>query len=599
MSETADPQNLRSGVARRLAAVAFADVAGYSRLMAAHDMETVNVWRKLRTEIMQPHMMRHGGRLAETAGDAILIEFSSAVSAVSWAVDVQRTIRSLQQHETEPRVPSLQLRIGINIDDIIDDNGILQGTGINVASRIHQAAEPGQIAVTSAVCDCVMNRLSASFRDLGMPPMKNIDRPIRVFLVEWDREASPTGVIQPYLEWSTRPTLAVLPFRNISGVDADEYFGEGITEDIITGLSRSRSLYVIARTSTLRYRDRKKDTREIAGELGVRYVLDGSVRRRQSSLRINTELIDVLNNRTIWAERFDGALDDLFDFQDRIATSIVSSLEPHVQAVETARIGNRPTESLDAYDCVLKAMSKLYLFTKDSFRETEALLERATSLDPSYAQAYTYLAWRLNFWIGEGHSLDLDADRARALWASRRSIELDPSDSFGLAVAGHVLAFIDRRPGDAVSLFEQALRLNQNSAFSWAMSALTAAYLGRADEAMERLQNVWRISPFDPLNFYFWIVAGIAAFVAERYEDAIAWLRKSRLANPRFVPPLRMLAASLALSGDEAGARKVAEELLAIEPTFRISSFVSWYPLQLDRDLARLEDGLRRAGLPP
>ena len=581
-----------STIKRRLAAIAFADVAGFSRLMAVDEVETVRRWRELRSEIMEPHMARHGGRVAQIAGDAVLVEFPSAVNAVRWAVDVQR---SQQTRSNEPDPAALRVRIGINVEDVIDDDGILQGDGVNITARIHQAAEPGQIVVTAAVRDYVMNRLPVAFHDLGMPSLKNIVRPVRVFAIEW---IGGQVVPHPYLQWSTRPTIAVLPFRTIGGTDDDSYFGDGITDEIITGLSRSRSLFVIARSSTLRYRDRQKDSRQIASELDVRYILDGSVRRQGTRLRINTELIDMMANRPIWAERFDGSTEDVFEFQDRIAANILGSLEPRLRAVEAARVLDRPTESLDAYHCVLKALSRLYLFTAESYREAGELLERAISLDPSYAQAHAYLAWWLNFRIGEGWSLDTKADSARAIAVSQRAVELDREDAFVLAVAGHILSFIGRRPAEAIELFDQALALNQNSAFAWGLSALTLAYLGRADEALERMQNVWRLNPFDPLNFYFLIIAGIAEFVAGRYSEAISWLRKSKRVNPRFIACLRMLAASLALSGDQASAQAVAQELLAIEPSFSVSKFVSWYPLQRAEDLARLEAGLRAAGLP-
>jgi tetratricopeptide (TPR) repeat protein len=263
-----------------------------------------------------------------------------------------------------------------------------------------------------------------------------------------------------------------------------------------------------------------------------------------------------------------------------------------------ARVGDRPTESLDAFHCVLRAMSRLYYFTEESYREAGDLLERAIVLDPSYAQAHAHLAWWLNFRIGEGWSRDRDADRTRALIVSQRAIELDPDDPFALAVAGHVLSFMGGSPEEALELFDRALALNQNSAFAWGLSALTLAYLGRPDDALERLQNVWRLNPFDPLNFYFWIVAGIAEFVAGRYDEAIVWLRRSRRANPRFIACLRTLAPALALSGDEAEAELVARQLLAIEPTFRVSAFISWYPLRRPDDLDRLAKGLRAAGLP-
>ena len=582
-----------STINRRLAAIAFADVAGYSRLMALDDVETVRRWKALRTEIMQPHMVRHGGRVAEIAGDALLVEFASVVNAVRWAADVQRTMHSTQSDKNP-----LHLRIGINVEDVIDEDGILQGDGVNIASRIHQAAEPGQIVVTAAVCDYVRSRLPLVFHDLGMPPMKNINRPVRVFAIEWVEGGKSDLVVQPYLQWSSRPTVAVLPFRTIGGTEGDDYYGDGITNEIISGLSRSRALYVIARSSTLRYRNREKDLRQIASELDVRYILNGSVQRQKTRLRINCELIDVGGDRPIWTERFQGSTDELFEFQDRITASILGTLEPSVRAVEAARVRDHPTESLDAYHCVLKALALLYLFTPESYRAAGELLERAIALDPSYPQAYAYLAWWLNFRIGEGWSPNPVVDRERALVVSQHAIELDGEDPFVLTVGGHILSFLGKKPHEAIEIFDRALALDENSAFTWGLSALTLAYLGRADEALGRLQNVWRLNPFDPLRFYFWIIAGIAEFVAGRYDESIAWLRKCKRANPRFIACLRMQAASLALSGQVTDAQAVARELLTIEPTFRVSTFISWYPLQRTDDLARLESGLRIAGLP-
>ena len=589
------PAVFTSAINRRLVAIAFADVAGFSRLMALNDAETVHRWKALRQQVMEPHMVRHGGRLVDLAGDGMLVEFASAVNAVRWAADVQRAQN--REPNNENRF-AMHLRIGINVDDVIAEDGRLQGDGVNIASRIHQAAEPGQIVVTAVVRDYVTNRLPVVFHDLGTPPMKNINRPIRVFAIEWVEGGKSDPLTQPYLQWSSRPTVAILPFRTIGGSDEDRYFGDGITDEIITELSRSRGLYVIARGSTLRYRDRGKDLRQIAAELDVRYVLDGSVQRQKNRLRISCELIDLTANRPIWAERFDGATDDLFQFQDSIATSILGRLEVRVRAVEAARVRDHPTESLDAYHCVLKAMALLYRFTPESYQTAGELLERAIALDPSYPQAYAYLAWWLNFRIGEGWSENPEADCARALHISQHAIELDAEDPFVLAVGGHILSFLGRKPVEAIDLFDQALALNQNLAFAWGLSALTLAYLGRPDEALERLQNVWRLNPFDPLTFYYWITTGIAEFVAGRYDEAIAWLRKCKRANPRFIAGLRMLAASLALSGNEVDARAVAEELLTIEPSFRVAPFISWYPLQRAVDLARLEAGLRAAGLP-
>lgn len=580
---------------RRLAAIAFADVAGYSRLIEADDVDAVHRWKALRMEIIEPLMMRHGGRIAEIAGDAVLIEFPSVVNAVKWAAQTQRMQRAVRSSDPA----ALQLRVSINVEDLIDDDGILQGDGVNIAARLHQAGAPGQIIVTARVRDFVLNRLPLKFRDLGTPAMKNIASPIRAFEIDW-LDGTKAHLPHPHLQWASRPTLAVLPFRTVNGTTEDAYFGEGITDEVITGLSRSRTMYVIARNSTLRYSERSNttDLRQIAAELDVRYVLDGSVWRKSEKLRIKVDLVDVTGNRVVWTQRFDGINDDVFDFQDRISASVIGSLEPRLQAVEVARAVDRPTESLDAYDCILKAMSRLYKFTDESFRETDELIERSIALDPSYAQAYAYKAWRLNFLFGESRSKDPAADRKSALEAAEHALELDPDDPFTICVTAQLQAFTMKNLDYANDLFDRALALDENSAFAWGLSALTRAYLGDPEDALERLQSHWRLNPYDPLNFYFWIVAGIAEFVAGRYSESIAWTRKSSRANPNFRPAFRILAASLALSGDEEGARAVAAKLLVLEPTFHVGRFLEWYPLRRQEDLIRLGDGLRAAGLP-
>lgn len=602
MSEEAvqdEPVEAREAPAikRRLIAMAFADVAGFSRLMALDDVETVKRWKALRSDVMDPLVKRHGGHVAGVSGDALLIEFPSVVDAVQWATLLQRTLHD-RLDLADPF--AIRLRIGINVDDVIDDDGLLQGDGVNIAARIHQAAEPGQIVVTGRVRDYLANRLPFRFRDLGTPPMKNIAQPVRVYAIDWMDDGASQPAPQPHLQWSSRPTVAVLPFRNVGGGDDDAYFGEGITDAIISALSRSRSMYVIARNSTLRYsaRGSNANLRQIAGELDVRYILDGSVWRQGLKLRIRVELIDMISQAQVWSQRFDGNADDIFDFQDRISSRIIGSLEPHVRAIESTRVASRPTESLDAYDCVLKALSCLYRFTDESFHESGLLIERALALDPDYAQAHAYKAWRLIFVVGEGRSTDLARDQAIALRAADRSVELDDEDPFVLGVAAHSYAFHSKQVDRANELFDRALELSENSAFAWGMSALTQAYVGNAEQALERLENFWRLNPDDPLNFYFYIVAGIAEFVAERYPEAISWTRRSARTNPRFMPALRMLAASLALSGDLATAQAVGLQLLAIEPSFRVSTLISWYPLRRPDDLARLKTGLEAAGLP-
>ena len=591
------PNSSKATFDRRLTALAFADVAGYSRLMTVDEIGTVTRWEQLRTEVLEPLLLEARGAIVEIRGDALLIEFASIIDAINWALNAQRaTARKWDKDDPE----ALHLRIAINIDDVIAEGTLLQGDGVNIAARIHQAAEPGQVVTTGLVRELAGNRAPANFVNLGTPKLKNIDRVVHIFAVESSSErAGSPNLHHPYLEWSSRPTVAVLPFLSVGEAERTNYFSQGITEDIITGLSRSRSLHVIARASMLRYAERDRNVHDIARELGVVYLLDGSVRRHGDRLRITAELVQVAQNRSMWAEHYDGAQADIFDFQDRIVSRLVGALEPRVRAAEAERVRNRPTSSLDAYDCVLKAASQLFLFTDESFRLSGEALERAIELDPSYAQAYAYSAWRLNFLVGEERSTDPDRDKARASAMSQRAIALDSEDAFSLAIAGHLLGFVEGRPQDAVLIFDNALALDENSALAWALSGLALSYCGRPDEAMERYNNAFKLSPFDQLNFSWWGAAGIAQFVAGRYSESVAWLRRSRLANPRFAGTLRMLSAALALQGNGTEAHAVAAELLKLDPKFRVRRFIEWYPLQRRDDLARLEQGLLAAGLPP
>ena len=582
-------------ITRRLAAVAFADVAGWSRLIERDDAATLRAWKALRAELIEPKILEYRGRLLEIAGDAVLIEFPSAVAAVTWALHIQQ---ALAHQEPGPAGIALTMRIGINVEDVIVDENKLIGNGVNVASRIHQLASPGEIVVTGAVREYVWNKMPVTFDDLGERDLKNISRPIHIYRVEV--QETPTEIpmrSQPHLSWTRRPAVAVLPFRNL-GDPAEVYFGEGITEDIISGLSRSHALYVIARNSTLRYRDHQMDPRAIAAELGVRYILEGSVRRQASRLRISSELIDAASNRTVWAEKFDGADNEIFEFQDRIAASIVGTLEPKVYQMEAARALEKPTESLDAYECVLRALSLLYTFDERDLVDSGRYLQRAVALDSGYAQAHAYLAWWFNLWRGEGRSTDPLGDAEKAVRASATAVELDPNDAFCLAVAGHIRAYLRKDLDSAADMFDRALRLNENCAFAWGVSGSTYCFLGRPDDALERLRNAWRLSPFDPLSFFFCTVAGIAEFVAGRYDQAVGWLRKAQRMNGRFVPCHRTLTAALALSGDIDGAAVAARDLLALDPRFSISVFGSWYPLRRPDDLDRFVAGLRLAGLP-
>jgi TolB-like protein len=529
-------------------------------------------------------------------GDGLFIEFESVVAAVRWAHDVQRAIaQSIDESDRD----SLLMRIGINVEDVIVDGDKRHGDGVNIAARIQQLASPGEVVMTAAVRDYVWNKLGVELTDLGERSLKNISRPVRIYRLEQESGAGARRrFVQPHLSWNNRPSIAVMPFKNLGGDPKEEYFGEGITEDIIGALAHNRSLLVIARHSTLPYRARHADVQHVAAELGVRYVLDGSVRRQMEKLRIAVDLIDAGQNRTIWAEKYDGTVAELFEFQDRIAANVVATIEPRVYEAEAERVRSKPTDSLDAYDCVLRAFPLLYSSEEREFMAAGAFLDRAIELDPAYAQAWAHKAWWYVLLIGEWRSKATERDLTMALVTARRALQLDSTDAFVLAVAAHAESFLGNRPESATEMFERSLQLNKNSAFAWAISAITCCYLGQPEEALERLRNTWRLSPFDPLKFFFWGVAGFAEFIAGRYEEAVVWLLKALRDHPGHLAAHRNLAACYAQLGRMEEAKAAAADLLAREPSFRISVFESRYPLRRPDDRRRLIAGLRSAGLP-
>jgi TolB-like protein/Tfp pilus assembly protein PilF len=561
-------------------------------------VETLRAWKALRSAVLEPKIGEYGGRLLEMAGDSVLVEFPSAVAAANWALDVQRMSRQTPRSDD---AIDLLLRIGINVEDVIvDEDGKLIGDGVNIASRVHQLAAPGEIMVTAAVRDYARNKLPGVFIDFGSRELKNISRRVHVYRL---CEATDPGVLSPAASrlppsWQRRPSIAILPFRNTGGDPQQDYFGEGITEDIITALSRTRSMFVIARNSTLRYRNTQNDLGQIATDLGVRYVLQGSVRRVESRLRISSELVDVPLHRAIWAEKFDGADDSLFEFQDRIATSIVGAIEPKVYEAESQQVLSKPTDSLDAYDCVLRALPLFNAFDTAKLHEAGGFLDRALTLDPEYAQAHAYKAWQYVLLVAESRSTDIGPDAATAKDHALRAISLDPNDALVLAVAGHVHSLLHRQPQAGAQLFDRALEVNENSAFAWGMSGLTYCYLGEPEQALDRFARALRLSPFDPL-IHFWLAGnGLAEFLAGRYEEALPWLRKARHVNPRFLAAMRHLITCLVHDKQLHEAKAVAQDLLAVEPGFRVSTLSSWYPLRPPSNLDRYLSGLREAGLP-
>lgn len=552
-------------------------------------------------EDLEPaHLSLIGGSLAAFAGEWVettdqraLLAFASAIDAVAWSLDLQERLAHAQGREG---LRALPLVVSIVSEQQLSGE-FRASSGLLAASQPQQGqARKIQIYVSDAIRGLVAGRLAASFVEFGQLPLGPAAAATRLWRVQRSPADPAPAPHNPRLQWNRRPTLAVLPFE--SGAEPEAaYFGDGITEEIITALSVHRNFFVVARTSTLRFRDPATATERAAAELGVRYVVTGSVRRLASKLRIHVALTDTEGKHILWTERFEGDDEDLFGFQDRIAAQVSAAIDPQVQRAEMARVRLKPTESFDAYDCVLRGLGQLFGTGADDFEAAGRLFRRAIELDPNYAQAHGQLARWHSLRAGDGRGEATAADRQAAELHSQRAVALDPRDAWSLAIAGHIQSFLKKRFDVALDLFEQALSSNPNCALAWARSGTTLAYMGRGEEALERVGNAMRLSPLDQHAFYFNTTNGIASIVVGRHDEAVAWLRRARRLNPAYRAPARMLIAAHALAGDLQEAGELARAFLAEEPGFRVSAFGSWYPLH-EPHLGRVLQGLRAAGLP-
>lgn len=578
---------------RRLVAVACAGVSRWPSLVEADPTAAVGAWRWVRGSVIEPNLHPFGADVVEITAERTLAIFGSAVDALSWALDLQERIAHGPPVEG---VPDLNVQVAVVVEDVVLDQGKPIGEVFHLAERLQRSAAPGDVLVTELVREFVCNRLPASFSLAGDQHPSNSGPPMKVYRATRPATRPAPATISPRLMWDHRPTVAVLPFDS-GGAGADSYFGDGITEEIITALSLNRSLFVIARNSTLRFRGAAHGAGTIASELGVRYILTGTVRRFAQRLRIHVELTDSEVGRVIWSDRFEGGDDDIFTFQSQIAAQISAAIDPRVREAELERVRLRPTESFGAYECVLRGISTQFGDDDGDFARAGEFFRRATELDPRYAQAHAHLALWYNLRIGEGRTDDRTEDRDTAHRLSQRAIELDPRDAWILAIGGHIQSFLNKRFAAAMELFDLALSVNPNCATAWARSGTTLAYTGRGDEALDRVRNAMRLSPFDHQSFSFCTTNGIACVVNGRFDEAVAWLSRARRLNPRYRAAARMLIAAQSLAGQVGEARELAREFLGAEPHFRVSAFGDWYPMQSPY-LDQVLEGLRAAGLP-
>lgn len=581
-----------SKMARRLVAVACAGVCRWSELVERDAASASRQWSALRGQFVEPQIATFCGDVIEIVPERILIMFRSAIDAMAWSLDLQERL----EHERRAGPMALRVRVGILVEDGVFDGSRLVGDAVHIAERLQRLGQDDQIIVADAVRDFLAARLPVDFAAIDELQPSNFCRPIKAYRAVARRRTAASTLISPRLMWDRRPTIAVLPFDTEASAE-NSYFGDGITEEIITSLALNRSLFVIARSSTLRFKGQRTSAESVAAQLGVRYILRGALRRMLNRLRINVELIDAEAARVIWADRFDGESDDLFSFQTRIAACIANTIDPVVREAETEPLYRRPTENLDAYDCVLRGLSLQFTGAFEDFELAGTLFQRAIELDPRYAQAAAHRAWWFALSIGEGRSTQIEVDRCAAERLSMHAMELDPRDAWILCVTGHIQSFLKKRFQPALDLFEHALELNPSCAIAWARSGTTLAYIGRGDEALERVRNAVRLSPFDPASYSFCTTNGIACIVIGHYDEAVVWLSRACRLNPHYRAAARMLISAKSLAGEVGEARALACEFLAQQPDFRISGFASWYPLQppyLDRVL----DGMRTARLP-
>ena len=570
---------------RRLAAIMAADVVGYSRLIDLDEQGTLAALNERRKEILEPLVRDHHGRIVKLMGDGVLVEFASAVNAVGFAVDFRTRMAAANEGLAEDR--HIVLRIGINLGDVVVEGGDLFGDGVIVAVRLQAMAEPGDIFLSGSVYDQVKRKLAFGFDELGPRTIKNIAEPVPVYRIgastQW--EASGPGEKAP-LPLPAEPSIAVLPFTNMISDPEQEAFVDGLTEDLITDLSRTRGLFVIASHSAFAYKGRHVDVRRIARELGVRYILEGSVRRAAGRVRINAQLIDAVGGNHLWAERFDRGMEDIFAVQDEVSGQIVEALAGRLTAPPPR---NRPS-NLEAYDLCLRARS-LSQHTALAAKEANLLLDRALELDPDYAEAHRLLA--LNLWLGwEFWGEAIDPTRARAVEEAERAVALDPNDAANRWALGIILGH-ERRWAESDAEFDAALKLDPNLADAWAMRADLATLGSRPAEAISFVRKALRLNPHPP-GWYYWQL-GQAQYAAQDYEAAVQTFRRPETYR---TTSRRLLAASLAKLGHLDEARREADLFMMSSPHFTIRHWSASQPFR-DEDLRRhFEEGYRLAGLP-
>ncbi len=586
---------MSEGTQRRLAAIVSADVVGYSRLMGVDEVGTLNALRTHRSELIDPLISDHGGRIVKTMGDGLLLEFPSVVDATQCVIEVQQGMAERNVEVDEDR--RITFRIGVNLGDIIIEGEDILGDGVNIAARLQEIAEPGGVAISGRVHDDVRDRLDAGFADTGEKNLKNITRPVRVW--QWLPVAlastAPAAADAP-LPLPNKPSIAVLPFDNMSGDPEQEYFSDGISEDIITGLSALRWLFVIARNSSFTYKGRAVDVKDIARDLGVRYVLEGSVRKAGERVRVTAQLIEATTGNHVWAHRYDRHLDDIFDLQDEITQTIVGAIEPELAVAERERVVREKPNSFDAWDRYQRGLWHHYRFTKEDNAEAQALFRQAIELDPSLSRAYAGLA-HTGYWdVLFGFTDEPEETLEWADEAGQKALTLDNKDPMAHWALGRVRMLrgdLDR----AIAELDAAIHINPSYAHAYYGLSFAQALAGMTDKALENNNMAFRLSPHDPSLWTFYAGRTITFIVRREFADAVISAQKCVQQAHAGAWAHALLAIALVLAGETDAARNAVEELRRVQPEFS-EEFVR--QRLLFRDPAHLNlflDALRKAGV--
>ncbi len=586
-------------VERRLAAVLAADVAGYSRLMGRDEERTLAQLKTLRKTLVDPGIATHRGRIVKTTGDGMLVEFASAVDAARCAVAVQREMAQ-QNNSVSPEL-RIEFRIGIHVGDIIIDDNDIFGDGVNIAARLEGIAEPGGVCISDDAYRQIRGKIDVAFNDIGEQALKNITEPMHAWHIRLAGEspatrASSSAIQVQDLALPNKPSIVVLPFDNMSAEPGQDYLADGIVEAITAALSCIRSFFVIARTSAFTYKGRATNARDVGKELGVAYLLEGSVQKAGNRLRIIVQLIETEGGAHVWSSRFDGAIEDFFDLEDRITEQVAGALQPSIRIAEIERSRRKRPQDLGSYDFTMRAMPHVWALEKDESAKALELLEKALAIDPEYPLALSLAGWCHAQRSVYNWADDIAGSQAMARSLAERAAEMSGDDPVILAVLGAVHTFV-RNHGTARVLLERAVTLDPNAAWAWSRLGWIENYADQPQKAIGYFERALRLSPIDPMNFNNYVGIGSAHEVAQEYDKAAAFYRRALEERPNASWIYRNLAPVLSEAGRADEAKQAFAVLMLTYPDLTVSKFkqaMVFSPAILNR----MAENLRKLGLP-